>query len=112
MALRLHSFVLAWICALLLATIGLQAVVPGDMADRSHGSAFSAQTHEVALAPGEDGRSTQLAVDPCPPGPPRLHVRPLAVVVRETPALRRASTGPAASSFAVRLPHPRAPPLT
>jgi len=110
MALRLHNVMMIWIGALLLATIGFQAAVPAEAADRSPGSAFSAQTHEVALAPHEEVRTTP-SIPPSPPGPPAaaLSLRP--IVVRGTPAPRSQSTGPPASHLSVQLPHPRGPPL-
>jgi hypothetical protein len=108
MVLRLLSFLIA---ALLLATIGFQAIVPAESAAKSHGSAFGAQTYEVALAPHEEVRTTAVSIDPFAPDPLTIPLPVPTAAMLERPAPRAQSTGPPAASLAVRLPHPRAPPL-
>lgn len=109
----LSPALLARLCAVLLATIALQAAAPGAALERSHGSAFSAATYEVALAGRVETAAARLAPLPVPEPalPPSL-----VIAVQEEPVPgvvpRRANpaTGPPPAQVAVRLPEPRAPP--
>lgn len=62
------------LAALLLAVIGLQAANPGNpQAEVQHGSAFSALTADVTLAPRQSEQAGQRLAplpDPLPPLPP------------------------------------------
>lgn len=100
--------------ALLLATIGLQALdaAPPSL-DRRSGSAFSASTQEVALYVQRGERVQRQAVAPQPLVPiaapvavPADRVVELAVL----PAPRPDSTGPPAFQFRSWNTAPRAPP--
>lgn len=100
--------------ALLLATIGLQALdtAPPSLERRS-GSAFSASTQEVALYVQRGERVQRQAVAPQP-----LVAFPLSVAVVRSrvaelvvlPAPRPDSTGPPAYEFRFSNASPRAPP--
>jgi len=102
--------------ALLLATVGLQAGVAGLAAvaaaplERTHGSAFSASTHEVALAAQRRVEPARLAVAPEPHRPNLVPARPPARLLPARPAPRPASTAPPAREDIARRPAPRAPP--
>jgi hypothetical protein len=100
--------------ALLLAAIGVQAAQPFDTALKpSHGSAFSAATYDVALAPQRRGEEAQTALTPLPPAPPQIAV-PIAAssaILAPQPMPRPDATGPPALPILSRQPAPRAPPL-
>lgn len=99
--------------ALLLTAIGLQAAQPVDTAFRpSHGSAFSAATYDVALAPQRRGEDAQIAPTPLPPPLPQIAAFPTSpAVLALQPMPRPNSTGPPALTILRRQPAPRAPPL-
>lgn len=104
------------LAALLLATIGLQAGQSFDAAPRpSHGSAFSAATYEVALAPHRRGGEARTEAAPLPLLPPpaaALVATPLAAaILLDQAAPRPDSTGPPARLILSRQPAPRAPPI-
>jgi len=64
--------------ALLLATIGLQAVPAGDIPiEREHGSAFSASSLDTAVARQLDRIETQAVAQPLPPPPGDTDARSL-----------------------------------
>jgi hypothetical protein len=95
---------------LLLATVGLQAGSPfAAPLERSHGSAFSATTHEVALTEQRRAQAQRIAPAPLVPVPARL---PLvrAQALPDQPAPRPASTAPPAREDIAWRPAPRAPP--
>jgi hypothetical protein len=103
------------IAALLLATVGLQASAPIDRPlERSHGAAFSASTHEVALAAQRRAEPARLAMAPqphLPRAPQPVAIGRVTTALPRLPAPRPHSTGPPlAAPFALR-PQPRAPPL-
>lgn len=99
---------------LLLATVGLQASLPGSTPlERTHGSAFSATTAEVALAPHRRAVEAAKPVAPDPRVPsvapqPPLHV--LAVERPQLPLVRPSSIGPPAFPPLPSRAAPRAPP--
>jgi hypothetical protein len=100
--------------ALLLAAIGVQAAQPVDTALRpSHGSAFSAATYDVALAPQRRGEHAQTAPTPLPPALPQIAppVPTPAAVLAPQVMPRPDSTGPPTLRILERQPAPRAPPL-
>lgn len=110
---RLQSLlILRFAAAILLATIGLQALLPAAATlEQRHGSAFSATTFEVAVA--AERTATRKAFAPQP-------IAPLDDVqtgaVTEIAALaspsgpRPASTGPPLGDSLSWRPAPRAPP--
>jgi hypothetical protein len=101
------------IAALLLATIGLHAAHPFEPSLRPvHGSAFSAATVDVALAPQRRSEPAKLAPAPQPTLFPSA-IEPLTGAPERTDRLapRPDSTGPPAFPLPARLPPPRAPPL-
>lgn len=104
------------ICALLLALVGVQAGVPTAQALQvAHGSAFSADTHEVALSAQRrvEAARPQLAPQPLLPGPATALVpaprRP--AFAPAVPRLLPFSTAPPLRERIARGPSPRAPPL-
>jgi hypothetical protein len=110
-------FVRLW-AALLLATIGLHAATPAPAAafERTHGSAFAANTHEVALIVQRGDKIARQAVEPQP--------RPLPLLAAATATFRPvreaagspdpmplpAATGPPLRPIRSWKPAPRAPP--
>ena len=107
-------FVVRLLGALLLLAAGLQAGAPiGAVLERSHGSAFSASTHEVAVATSRRAEVSRVAISPQPVMPPRIaHAAlPLARTAHpRLPAPKPDSTGPPALDILARLPDPRGPP--
>lgn len=111
----LSSTLLARLCAVLLAVIALQAAAPGAAMERSHGSAFSAATYEVALAGRTETATARLAPLPVPQPalpPPLLTAIPVRAALPVAPLRAHPATGPPLVQVAVRLPEPRAPPLS
>ena len=117
----LSSRLFARLCAVLLATIAIQAAAPdaaaGAALERRHGSAFSAATYEVALAGRVETAAARLAPLPVPrPAPLPALPSPLLTALPAQPAPGAAprwadpATGPPPPQVAVRLPEPRAPP--
>lgn len=112
---RLPSLTLVrlW-AALLLAAIGMQAAQPFRAPlEARHGSAFSATTYDVAVAPQRrvEGRQAPPLALPTPPveraiAPPSP--RP-ALVFASAP--RPDSTGPPIDDILIRQAAPRAPPI-
>lgn len=99
--------------AVLLLTVGVQAGAP-LMAplERSHGSAFSAATHEVALAAQRRAEPARLALAPQPRLPlPEAYRAPRLEPLPVLRAARPDSTGPPARTLIARRPAPRAPPF-
>lgn len=111
----LPRLIFARLCgALLLATVALQAGTPfAAPLERTHGSAFSATTHEVALAPSRRAEPARLALAAPEPRLPAAVAVPVraALVIPARPAPRPASTAPPAREEIARRPGPRAPPL-
>lgn len=99
---------------LLLAAIGLQAASPiARPLEARHGSAFSATTFEVALAPQRRVESVRHEAEP-QPAPLPAPAAPVALAVASGPALpapRPDSTGPPVHDILAWLPAPRGPPL-
>lgn len=113
----LSSRLFARLCAVLLATIAIQAAAAGAALERRHGSAFSAATYEVALAGRVETAAARLAPLPVPrPAPLPALPSPLLTALPAQPAPGAAprwadpATGPPPPQVAVRLPEPRAPP--
>jgi len=109
----LPRLLLMRLCAIaLLLTVGLQASAPfAAPLERTHGSAFSATTHETALQAERRGGVVRLPVAP----EPRLPVaEPIAFPVAQPTALlapRPSATGPPAREEIARRPAPRGPPF-
>lgn len=102
------------LAALLLAAIGLQAGYSFDGTVRSvSGSAFSAATHEVAIAPQRRHEQAEPAIAPLPLHPPRIAAAlPLwRAALPPQAAPRPDSTGPPTRTILARPSSPRAPPL-
>jgi hypothetical protein len=100
------------LCALaMLLAVGLQAGAPfAAPLERTHGSAFSATTHEVALS-GERRAEVARAVAAPQPHLPLAVSLPLPIPALATPpAPRPFSTGPPPREDIARRPTPRAPP--
>lgn len=99
--------------ALLLAVIGVHAVLSAPVIERQSGSAFSAATHDVALHVQRAERAPRHALAPLPTtatGPSGQSVpSPAPVPARLTP-LQPDSTGPPLADIASWDPAPRAPP--
>lgn len=99
--------------ALLLAAVGLQAAQPFHAPlEVRHGSAFSAATADVAVAP-QRRIEVQRAL-PAMPAPPPVAVEHALVApafLPETPSPRPDSTGPPARVILARQPAPRGPPI-
>ncbi|MFC4294299.1 hypothetical protein ACFO0A_04415 [Novosphingobium tardum] len=97
--------------AFLLLTVGLQATPAMAIPlDRGHGSAFSAQTLDVALTAPRRAIAAAVAPLPLPPQPGNV-VTPLAIT--ETAAQRTVwprATGPPKASVLLLQPGPRGPP--
>jgi hypothetical protein len=103
--------------ALLLAAIGLQAAAPApaEALEPTHGSAFSANTYEVALFVQRGDRAARQAVAPMasvPLGPRATAVRPQPEILADAPAPRPDSTGPPLREIGSWQPAPRAPPAS
>lgn len=100
--------------ALLLATIGLQAMVPAAAGAQKHsGSAFSSSTYEVALAVSRADRAPRQTVVPQPAPMPVEQAQAMqaaAPALRVMPAPRPDSTGPPPRSVHSWLPPQRGPP--
>jgi len=99
--------------ALLLVAAGLQATAPmAAPLERTHGSAFSASTHEVALTAPRRGEPARHVLAPEPLVPPSFApVRPAGTgPLPRTPPARPDSTGPPAREILALRPAPRAPP--
>lgn len=98
----------------LLAAIGLQAAVPvGGPLQVRHGSAFSATTVDVAVAPQRRIEAESPVSSPLPAIVPVAAAQPsapafAALVSRPS---RPDSTGPPAEDILARQPAPRAPPI-
>lgn len=113
---RLPSLTLVrlW-AALLLAAIGLQAAGPAPAAafERTHGSAFAANTYEVALLVQRGEKPARPAIAPQPLLAVILPIKaspaPLAALVA-LPAPRPNSTAPPLRDIHSWKPAPRAPP--
>lgn len=113
MLLTLPRLLLVRLCALaMLLAVGLQAGAPfAAPLERTHGSAFSATTHEVALA-GERRADVARAVIAPQPRPALAEPLPLPVpALAAPPAPRPFSTGPPPREDIARRPAPRAPPI-
>lgn len=99
--------------ALLLAAIGLQAAAPiGQVLETRHGSAFSATTAEVAVAPQrriEADHQAPLALPTIVPVAFTAMPAPAFALPASWPS-RPDSTGPPAREILTRQPAPRAPP--
>lgn len=113
MIVRLPSFGLMRLAAaLLLATIGLQAAAPAVAIERTHGSAFSAATYEVAVLRRADMVQIIKAPQPLAPVP---FVNGYGLAVRfDAPGPRApvdVQTLPA-PEWRHWLPQPRAPPAS
>ncbi len=112
---RMPSLIFArLLAALLLATIGLQTAQAFEATpQRAHGSAFSASTTEVALAPQRrvDEASVALAPLPLQPSPVAEPVAPRLAPHMLPFAARPDSTGPPARLILARPAAPRAPPF-
>lgn len=81
--------------------------------ESARGSAFSASTADVALAPPRTAQAVRLAPLPPPPplpAAPRPILAPAQAVVRPAIAPRPHSTGPPALQPGTRRPDPRGPP--
>lgn len=102
------------LAALLLATISLQASQSFEATlEPTHGSAFSAATAEVALAPQRRAEEAFVASDALPLQPPRIETAtpaPLAILAPQS-APRPDSTGPPERPIQARPSAPRAPPI-
>lgn len=98
--------------ALLLAAICGQAVQPFQAPlEAQHGSAFSAATYEVAVAPQRRVEAQQALPAVLPPMErAELPLAPRPRFLAAPPA-RPLSTGPPAGDILARQPAPRAPPI-
>jgi hypothetical protein len=99
--------------AALLLTVALQAGAPfAAPLERTHGSAFSAATQEVALAGERRGGVVQTALAPQPraPVPQPVDARAAALPIA-LPLSRPRATGPPARDDIAQRPAPRAPPF-
>ncbi len=109
---HLLSSVLARLgAALLLATIGLQAAEPALAVELSHGSAFSASSHEVALVERVEAHPGQLVPAPLPLREAEVPAPAARVAQAPGVAARPDSTGPPALTVLERQPGPRPPPI-
>jgi len=113
MLLTLPRLLLVRLCALaMLLAVGLQAGAPfAAPLERTHGSAFSATTHEVALKTERRGEVVRLAVAPEPRLPVLEPVAPPVLQLAQPAPRRPFSTGPPAREDIARRPAPRAPPI-
>jgi hypothetical protein len=110
-------FVRLW-AALLLATIGLHAAMPAPAVafERTHGSAFAANRHEVALIVQRGEKVARQAVGPQPRLLPALATatdtfRPVGEAIRSPdPMPLPAATAPPLRPIRSWKPAPRAPP--
>lgn len=102
------------LAALLLVVAGLQAGAPmGPVLERTHGSAFSASTHDVAVAASRRTEVSRVVAAPqpvLPVMPVSEAVRPAALALGTLPAPRPDSTGPPPRDMPGRPPSPRGPP--
>lgn len=106
----LHTALRLW-ALLLLAAIGLQAAAPvSKVLETRHGSAFSATTAEVAVAPQRRVEADRQIALPQPV--PVLGAAPLvpARAIHAAWSPRPDSTGPPAREILARQPAPRGPP--
>ena len=102
------------IAALLLLAASWQALAPGwSPLEPVRGSAFSAATADVALAPARQADPARTAPLPAAPlvGRPESLPLPQQAALRPAAPLRPASTGPPAIPPRLLLPEPRAPPF-
>lgn len=113
MLLNLPRLLMVRLCALaLLLTVGLQAGTPiAAPLERTHGSAFSAATHEVALKAERQGEVVRATLAPEPWLPLPEPAVPVASELATLPEPRPASTGPPAREEIAQRPSPRAPPV-
>lgn len=102
------------LAALLLAVVGLQAALPGGgMLERTHGSAFSAATQDVALAAQRRIETVRHPGVPQPLVPPpaiRPATHPGFWVALARPVLRPDPAGPPRPQGLLLRSRPRAPP--
>jgi hypothetical protein len=109
-----RTFARFW-AALLVLTIAVHAVAPVAVAiELRSGSAFSASTVEVAVAPARHGPAARYAPLPLPPSPFQTTILPAALLVLLPDRLRPYPVGPPAAHPAplARKPAPRAPPIS
>lgn len=113
-ALTIRLTILRLFAALLLATIGAQAALPlAPPLDRTHGSAFSASTHEVAIGSPRRAEAARPALAPLPrlPAPQVEPATPRSFALAEPVAPRPSSTGPPQPAILATRAAPRAPPF-
>jgi hypothetical protein len=101
--------------ALLVVAIALHAAMPSSAPsfERAHGSAFAANTHEVALFAQRADRVARQAPVPVPltPAAPAAEPRPAhRIALPNLSAPRPDSTGPPLHELGAWRPAPRAPP--
>lgn len=99
---------------LLVLTIAVHAAAPVQAAPLQWrtGSAFSADTAEVALAPARNQQAVRLAIAlPCPPRPQALPLVPAAVLQPNAPLRPNATGPPRGPAIRARPAAPRAPPV-
>jgi|KBSSwiStaDraftv2_1062776.scaffolds.fasta_scaffold05784_11 hypothetical protein len=102
------------LAALLLLAAAFQAATPGwSPLEPTRGSAFSASTADVALAPTRSTEAARIAPHPAPPLADAVAPQPIPGRNAALPqfAARPDSTGPPATRPRAALPEPRAPPL-
>lgn len=100
--------------ALLLAAIGLQVAAPvGKVLEARHGSAFSATTVEVAVAPQRRVEADRQVALPQPTTAPVAvsEISPPVFAALVSWPSRPDSTGPPAEDILTRQPGPRGPPI-
>lgn len=113
-ALEIRLTILRLFAALLLATIGAQAALPlAPPLERTHGSAFSASTHEVAVSSQRRAEALRPALAPLPrlPAPQAEPVAPRPFALAPPIAPRPSSTGPPQPAILATRAAPRAPPF-
>ena len=113
-ALKIRLTILRLFAALLLATIGAQAALPlAPPLERTHGSAFSASTYEVAVSTQRRAEALRPALAPLP-RLPAAQPRPAparAFALTAPLAPRPSSTGPPQPAILATRAAPRAPPF-
>lgn len=99
------------VCTALLAAITLQISQPIQSLERDRGSAFSATTYDVAVAPAKIDVVAEEALAPIPTPPVEVGEvhGPRAAVSAQ--AVRPDSTGPPAYSVSLQPYAPRGPPV-
>ena len=113
-ALKIRLTILRMLAALLLATIGAQAALPlAPPLERTHGSAFSASTYEVAISSQRPAEAVRPALAPLPRLPaPQAEPTPARAFALSAPvAPRPSSTGPPQPAILATRAAPRAPPF-